>query len=220
MAGYNQRGMLQAVLARFIRIDLEGKPIPGEKNMFWTDAMISMSMTAAYNRQDDISITNGAGIICTTYSPPQTLLRMDIGDINFCYPDPEAIEFLAGGVVFHDEDENAVGYALAPVGRDPKPNGVALELWSSQVEQGAITGYFKWLLPRVKLQWTKDQQLNGTDPYNCGLEGIAMENPGFGAGPSDEYADWPLTSRCFQWQQQAALPDYVYGYGEIPVPTP
>lgn len=220
MAGYNQRGMLQAVLAKFTRIDLEGKPIPGPKNMFWSDALISTSFTMAYNRQDDVSITNGAGVICTTYSPPQTLLRLDLADIAFCYPDPDAIEFLAGGVVFQDEDENTVGYAAPPVGRDPKPTGVAMELWSSQIEEGAVVGYFHWLMPRFKAQFTKDQALNGTDTFNTGLEGICLQNSGFGAGPNDEFEDWPLTNRVFQWRQEAVLPEYTYGLAEVAVPTP
>lgn len=215
MPGYNKRGMLQAVLAKFTRLDLQGRPMVGPENMFWSDSLISISYTAAYNKQDDISITNGAGIVCTTYSPPQTLLRMDIGDINFCYPDPEAIEFLAGGVVFHDAQKNAKGYAAPPVGRDPKPAGVAMELWSSQVEEGSIVGYFHWLMPRVKLQFTKDQQLNGTDPYNTGMEGIANQNSGFGEGPNGEFEDWPLTSRVYQWMQEDDLPDYQYGYDTV-----
>lgn len=217
--GYNKAGMLQAVLARFTRIDITGKPIPGPKNSFWSDSLISISYTAAYNKQDDISITNGAGRVCMTYSPPQTLLRMDIGDINFCFPDPEAIEFLAGGVVFTgtpDEggDIPAVGYAFPNIGVDPKPFGVGMELWSSQVQNGAVTGYFHWLMPRTFLQFTKDQQLNGTDPYNTGLEGISVENPQWGTGPDGSWT-YPISDRCCQWVQEAALPNYAYGYAAV-----
>ncbi|MDN5919194.1 MAG: hypothetical protein L0I76_29560 [Pseudonocardia sp.] len=222
---YNKSGMLQAVLARFTRIDITGNPIPGPQNSFWTDSLISISYTAAYNKQDDISITNGSGRVCMTYSPPQTLLRMDIGDINFCYPDPEAIEFLAGGIVFTEApvapetEPSAIGYAFPPIGVDPKPFGVGMELWSSQVQQGAVIGYFHWLMPRTFLQFTKDQQLNGTDPYNTGLEGISVENPNWGEGPDGSWT-YPISSRCCQWVQEAALPDYSYGYAEVPEPTP
>lgn len=220
MGSYNKAGMLQAVLARFTRIDITGAPIVGEDNMFWSDSLISTSFTAAYNKQDDVSIVNGAGRICTTYSPPQTLLRMDIGNINFCYPDPQAVEFLAGGVVFEDDDDTPIGYAFPPVGVDPKPAGVAMELWSSQIQQGAITGYFRWLMPRVFLQFTKDQNLDGTTAFDTGLEGIAVENPGFLTGPGGEHADWPLTSRCCQWKQEPALPTYTYGLTAVPATTP
>ncbi|MDN5919083.1 MAG: fibronectin type III domain-containing protein [Pseudonocardia sp.] len=216
--GYNKAGMLQAVLARFTRIDIQGNPIPGPKNSFWSDSLISISYTAAYNKQDDVSITNGAGRVCMTFSPPQTLLRMDIGDINFCYPDPEAIEFLAGGVVFTGEEEAgetpAIGYAFPNIGVDPKPFGVGMELWSSQVQNGAVTGYFHWLMPRTYLQFTKDQQLNGTDPYNTGLEGISVENPNWGAGPDGSWS-YPISDRCCQWVQEAALPNYTYGYAAV-----
>lgn len=222
---YNKAGMLQAVLARFTRIDIQGNPIPGPKNSFWSDSLISISYTAAYNKQDDVSITNGAGRVCMTYSPPQTLLRMDIGDINFCYPDPEAIEFLAGGVVFTGEESEgetpAIGYAFPNIGVDPKPFGVGMELWSSQVQNGAVTGYFHWLMPRTYLQFTKDQQLNGTDAYNTGLEGISVENPNWGTGPDGTWT-YPISDRCCQWVQEAALPNYSYGYaavGLLPAPT-
>lgn len=224
---YNQAGMLQAVLARFTRIDITGAPIPGPKNSFWTDSLISISYTAAYNKQDDISITNGAGRVCMTYSPPQTLLRMDIGDINFCYPDPEAIEFLAGGVVLTgaaqgEEEPPAIGYAFPNIGVDPKPFGVGMELWSSQVQNGAVVGYFHWLMPRTFLQFTKDQQLNGTDPYNTGMEGISVENPNWGDGPDGQWT-YPISSRCCQWVQEQNLPNYTYGYapvGDVVLPAP
>lgn len=220
MGTYNKAGMLQAVLARFTRLNVDGTVMVGDTNMFWSDSLVSISFTAAYNKQDDVSILNGAGRICTTYSPPQTLLRMDIGDINFCYPDPLAVEFLAGGVVFADEDDTPIGYAFPPVGVDPKPAGVAMELWSSQILQGAVTGYFRWLMPRVYLQFTKDQNLNGNDAFNTGLDGIAIENSGFGEGPGGEHADWPLTSRCCQWMQEKTLPAYTYGAAPVTAPTP
>lgn len=223
MAVYNKSGMLQAVLAKFTRIDNTGAPLVGTKNIFWSDAMISISFTAAYNKQDDVSIVNGAGRICTTYSPPQTLLRMDIGNINFCYPDPAAIEFLAGGVVFTadpvapDTVGAPIGYAFPPVGVDPKPAGVAMELWSSQIQQGAVVGYFHWLMPKVYLQFTKDQNLDGTNAFDTGLDGIAQENPNFGDGPDAVLADWPMTSRVCQWMQETALPSYSYGYAPVTV---
>ena len=216
--GYNKTGVLQAVLARFTRIDMLGAPIVGPKNSFWSDSLISIDYSFAYSKQDEISITNGAGIVCTTYSPPQTLLRLDVNDIAFCYPDPEAIEFLAGGVVFHDAvtpNPNAIGYAAPPVGRDPKPNGVAIELWASQIYEGSVVGYVHWLLPRVKLQFTKGQQLNGTDPFQVGLDGIANQNSAWGDGPSGAFEDWAITERCYQWVQESALPDYSYGYAAV-----
>jgi hypothetical protein len=222
MATYNKSGMLQAVLAKFTRIDNFGGPLVGPHNMFWSDAMISISFTAAYNKQDDVSIVNGAGRICTTYSPPQTLLRMDIGNINFCYPDPQAIEFLAGGIVFTDPDAASnetnpapVGYAFPPVGVDPKPGGVAMELWSSQIQQGAVVGYFHWLMPKVYLQFTKDQNLDGTNAFDTGLDGIAQENPYYGDGPNNDVADFPITSRVCQWLQEVTLPSYSYGYAAV-----
>jgi hypothetical protein len=208
MATYNRSGMLQAVLAKFTRIDNFGAPIVGPHNIFWSDAMISISFTAAYNKQDDVSIVNGAGRICTTYSPPQTLLRMDIGNINFCYPDPAAIEFLAGGIVFTDPDP-------LPADVDPKPAGVAMELWSSQIQQGAVVGYFHWLMPKVYLQFTKDQNLDGTNAFDTGLDGIAQENPYYGDGPNSDAAQFPITSRVCQWIQEDTLPDYTYGYAPV-----
>lgn len=214
---YNKSGMLQAVLARFTRIDITGKPIVGPKNCFWTDSLISMQHTMAYVKQDDITITNGSGKVCMTYSPPQTALRLDIANINFCYPDPEAIEFLAGGAIFNGAGaaaDQALGYAFPAIGTDPKPFGVAMELWSSQVQNGAIVGYFHWLMPRVFLQFTKNQDLDGKNAYDTGLDGIAVENPMFGTGPKDDI-DWPLTSRIGQWMQEPGLPDYTYGYDAV-----
>ena len=220
MANYNKAGMLQAVLARFTRLNMDGTPQVGTKNMFWTDALISTSFTAAYNKQDDVSIINGAGRICTTYSPPQTLLRMDIGNINFCYPDPQAVEFLAGGIVFEDDDDVPIGYAFPPVGVDPKPAGVAMELWSSQITQGAVSGYFHWLMPRVYLQFTKDQNLDGTNAFDTGLDGIAVENSGFGKGSANEFVDWPVTSRVCQWMQESVFPaNFVYGLAPVVAST-
>ncbi len=130
-------------------------------------------------------------------------------------------------MVFEDEDEVPVGYAFPPVGVDPKPAGVAMELWSSQIQQGAVTGYFHWLMPKVYLQFTKDQNLDGTNAFDTGLDGIAQENPFFGTGPSSTtptagpgiFEDWPLTSRVCQWMQETTLPAYTYGYADVVAPT-
>lgn len=222
MGTYNKSGVLQAVLAVFTRIDQKGRAIPGPRNRFYSDSLVSTEYSMTYNRQDEISIPNGAGAICMTYSPPQTLTRLELADIAFCYPDPQAIEFIAGGVIFEDDAQNPIGYGAPKVGVDPKPQGFAMELYSSQVANGAVVGYVRWLFPRAKLQFTKSQNLNGTDPHQTAFDGICNENPFFADGPNAEFADWPTTDRVFQWMQVDDLPAFDYGYAEVtaPVVTP
>lgn len=219
MAIYNKSGMMQVVCSRWTRLDQKGRPKPGPKNRFFSDSMMSISYTAFYNKQDDVTGLNGAGIACITYSPPKTLLRLDISDLQFCYPDPQAVEFLAGGVVFEDVDETPIGYAAPKVGMDPKPEGVAMEVWASQVANGGVVGYFHFCMPRAKLTLDKDQELNGDNFWQMGLQGICNENPFYESGVADELADWPVTERIYQWIQEDELPGDSYGYAEVPEPV-
>src|SRR3954467_2738855 len=102
-----------------------------------------------------------------------------------------------------------------------------MTLCVSQIQQGSVTGYFHWLMPKVYLQFTKDQNLDGTNAFDTGLDGIAQGNPNFGTGPSATaptaavgvFTNWPITSRVCQWMQEAALPTYTYGYAAVVAAT-
>jgi hypothetical protein len=211
-------GSLQAVLMRATLLGPTGAPAVGLKNCFVTEALIGVDLTPNYNKQTTVSQLNGRGEVCLTYSPPQTFQYLQVDNLQVCTPDPELVEFLAGGVVLVDEDTDmSVGYGFPRIGSNPKPSGVGLEFWSLDIRGGAPVGYYHWLAGRCNMIFAKNLKLNGKDPSIVELEGNGTENPNWLGGPKRDW-DWPVSDRALHWVQEPALPAYTLGYSEVLTP--
>lgn len=215
---YNKAGSVQAVLARVTRLTEAGLPVVGERNAFYSDSLIEASFQPTYTEPDAIQQPNGAGNVCVFFQPDPSVRGLSIEGIKWCWPDPEIMEFLGGGTVLTvgaGTNPPAIGYAAPAVGVPASAFPVSLELWSRAVVNGVPVGYFHYLLPYLRLRFSANWVLNGSDPLTPEFAGTGSENPQWGEGPKN---DWPysVSSRVFQVVQEPDLPeDWEYGYTDV-----
>jgi hypothetical protein len=109
-------------------------------------------------------------------------------------------------------DTTNVGYAVAPIGIDPTPHGVGVEVWSYAVSgsrRAANNPYFRWVLPQVFVRLTGDHAIENGLMANA-FTGFGNGNAFFGGGPAD---DWLFpTDRAYQYARDNAAPTGVNGY--------
>lgn len=201
---YNGAGSLFALGMRFARLAPNGAPLVGADNAYQTDSLVQMQFGLEYEEGEEIIQRNGAGRICLTYKAPDSLKRAAISGLQFCTPDPNVLEFLIGGEVIEDGDGNQIGYRAPEVGSEPTPNGVSIELWTRAIIEGAYSGYFRWVFPRVFLRPSGDWTASGSDAMVPEFEGFGTQNPNWGDGPTN---DWDYESdRVWQYVQTEDFP--------------
>lgn len=201
---YNGAGSLFALGMRFTKLAANGAPLLGADNAYQTDALVQMQFGLEYEEGEEIIQRNGAGRICLTYKAPDSLKRATISGVQFCTPDPNVLEFLIGGEVIEDGSGNQIGYRAPEVGSEPTPNGVSLELWTRAIIEGAYTGYFRWVFPRVYLRPSGDWTASGSDALVPEFEGFGTQNANWGDGPTN---DWDFESdRVWQYIQTDDFP--------------
>jgi len=201
---YNGAGSLFALGMRFTKLAANGAPLVGADNAYQTDALVQMQFGLEYEEGDEIIQRNGAGRICLTYKAPDSLKRATISGLQFCTPDPNVLEFLIGGEVIEDGSGNPIGYRAPEVGSEPTPDGVSIELWTRAIIDGAYSGYFRWVFPRVFVRPSGDWTASGSDPLVPEFEGFGTQNANWGDGPTN---DWDYQSdRVWQYVQTADFP--------------
>lgn len=213
MSGWDGAGSIYAVRMRLTRLDTDGSPLVGTKNMIVSDALIKASYTPQNDSGDEISQKNGSGALCLYYKAPDTLKSIDF-ELDLCTPDPEAQEMLSGGTVLVDGPAS-IGYAAPEVGQIAVPNGMAVELWSRAVINSAFAAnlpFIHWVFPRLFL--TQDQETLDNTALAPVFKGSGQENDGFGTGPM---GDWEFeSSRLWQWVREAGpLPTITNGYAAV-----
>lgn len=96
---YDGAGSLFALGLRLTKLDAAGLPLPGPRNCYTTDALVTINPGLAYSEPDAVELQNGRGQTCVYYQPPPTVLSGTIEEFRVCTPDPNILEFLAGGTV-------------------------------------------------------------------------------------------------------------------------
>jgi Bacterial Ig-like domain (group 2) len=114
------------------------------------------------------------------------------------------LEFLIGGEVIEDGDGNQIGYRAPEVGSEPTPDGVSIELWTRAIIDGAYSGYFRYVFPRVFLRPSSEWTANASDALVPEFEGFGTQNANWGDGPTN---DWDYESdRVWQYVQTDDFP--------------
>lgn len=95
-----------------------------------------------------------------------------------------------------------IGYQAPPLGPVANTNGVAIEAWSYNYVEGAPSvsqPYWWWVFPRVRYGHQLARDLTNANLATL-MEGIAVGNPNFGAGPTGE---WPssVVPATAPWQR-------------------
>lgn len=212
---YNGAGSLFALGIRLTKLAANGAPLVGADNAYQSDALVQMQFGLEYEEGEEIIQRNGAGRICLTYKAPDSLKRATITGLQFCTPDPMVLQFLIGGEIIEDGSGNQIGYRAPEVGSEPTPDGVSIELWTRAIIDGAFSGYFRWVFPRVFLRPSGDWTASGSDPMVPEFEGFGTQNSNWGDGPTN---DWDYESdRVWQYVQTADMP--IEGPEFVPVQT-
>jgi hypothetical protein len=237
MAVANYAASVQGVALRVTRLDAQGNPLKGPEDVYVTRAFMRVSFTPEYEDGDEVTEKNAAGEVCVTYKSNDTLKRATM-ELAICDPDPEITELLTGGVLlkydqtgvppvappgtapsFGADYANAtVGYASVKVNDSPNPNGVAVEVWSRAIRNGAVDNdlpYYRWVFPKATLRPSGDRVIENGLLANS-FEGWSVGNINFGTGPADDWY-WPdatdrpfLYARDFDqpWRVQNGWVDY------------
>lgn len=119
MPGYDGAGSLYALGLRITKLDAAGAPLVGAGNCYTTESLVSISFGLAYSDVNTVTLTNGQGITCVSYSTPATLLNGTIDAMQVCTPDPLILQFLTGGDVIMGggtSEVQAVTITGTPVG--------------------------------------------------------------------------------------------------------
>jgi hypothetical protein len=206
---YNGAGSLFALGLRLAKLDANGAPLPGAKNGYKTDALVTISLGLNYEDGEEVTLKNGSGNICVYFKAPSTVKSGKIASFQVCDPDPILMEFLIGSSTFESAG-NQIGGAAPETGVEANPNGVSIEFWTYQIIDGAKAGFAHWVVPHAKLTLSDDLAASGSDPMTGNFEGESVQDENWGDGPAN---DWYLPSdRVWQWVQTATMPDLTRGY--------
>lgn len=222
MAVSNYAASVQGVCLRLTRLNPDGTPVQAaEGAVYVTKAFMRVSFTPEYEEGDEVTEKNAAGEVCITYKAPDTLKRATM-ELAICEPDPEVTELLTGGVLLNlpsdlagtsldgktDLAGTTVGYASGKVGDAPNPDGVALEVWSLAIRDGARDNdlpYYRWVFPKVTLRPSGDRVIENGVLANA-FEGFGVGNINFGTGGMDDWA-WPdATDRPYMYARDNETP--------------
>jgi hypothetical protein len=219
MTTRRKTGSVFALGMRVVRLAPTGAPLVGLTSAYETDNLVKLDFTMNYREGDEKERTNGSGAACLYYKAPDRVKDLTLDALELCYPDAELEEFIGGGDVLVDTDDDPVGYAAPEVGAALGGDGLAIELWSSAVHDEGVDDafpYIRWLFPRERLRRDGTHTI-GVDPLAPSYAGTGQQNAGYGTGP---FADWPyISSRVFQWYRTDTIPD-LSANGVVAVPAP
>jgi hypothetical protein len=223
MAVNNYAASVQGVCLRLTRLAPDGTPMKAaEGTVYVTKAFMRVSFTPEYEEGDETTEKNAAGEVCITYKAPDTLKRATM-ELAICEPDPEVTELLTGGVLLNlpesdgdlpaplqgkDLEGSTIGYASGKVGDAPNQDGVAIEVWSLAIRDGARDNdlpYYRWVFPKVQLRPSGDRVIENGVLANA-FEGFGVGNINFGTGGVDDWA-WPdATDRPYMYARDNEIP--------------
>lgn len=95
--GYDGAGSIYALGLRLTKLDADGTPLAGANNCYVTDALVSINPGLTYSEPDAIELIKGDGTPCVFYQPPSTVQSGTIEEFRVCTPDPNILQFCAGG---------------------------------------------------------------------------------------------------------------------------
>lgn len=96
---YDGAGSLFALGLRLTKLDASGVPVVGTNTCYKTDSLVQINLGLNYSDPDAVELMNGRGQTCIFYQPPPTVLSGLIEDFRVCTPDPNILQFCAGGEI-------------------------------------------------------------------------------------------------------------------------
>lgn len=200
---------VQACAIRVARLEANGVPDPGAMNLY-TAKVIELTMTPATQAGEAIRVIDGCGEPIVDYKEPDTVSRYGI-ELMISNPDVELTELLVGGLV--ETSGIHRGYGAPDLNTAPNENGVSIELWAKNIQDGIQDPekpWNWWVWPRVRgLRWGPRRFFNGA-LENAFVGGEAIENQHWHNGPLN---NWPISSdRAFHYISTTTIPAVNCGY--------
>jgi hypothetical protein len=220
---------LRCVRIRAAKINsTTGAPVNGASNGVVSSAQIQLQIGVTLNTGDTGTQKNGDGVICATFTDPDTLKNVQL-TLDLCSADPILRGILTSGTIFIDpaHTNTPVGMQGLPVSTSPTP--VCFEIWtrawdgSSQTSAAVSTSpnaaYWHWVFPWVT--FVEDQTTLSNGVHTLPLKGTGVANSGITAnGP---YNDWPVyiadqggVTSPYGYFLDSAIPAAVCGYTAVP----
>ena len=207
-------GQVSVCALRVARLQDDGVPLPGADNLYVSDALAELTVTAVYTDGEEIEENNACGATLVSYRAPDTFKRLDF-TLNLVIPDPELSEMLSQNSEAITASGGRVGYGYPSIGQLPSLGGVSLEFWSKQIDDGTQDADFPWawwVMPRARNLRVGDRTF-GSGAVPTSFAGQAYENENWFDGPLN---DWPSTSdRVLQWIPSATIPEAACGYASL-----
>jgi hypothetical protein len=203
-----------SIKARRIRVtvvDSCGAPVDGQCQSIVTSGFVEAKLSAQVEKGQEFLVKNAWGEFCINEKDDDRVKWWD-ATLTFCEVDPQLLSMLAGGRVFEDTAQTAIGGTFGEtVGQD-----FALELWSKIAggacqsdASGQAASWVYWVIPHVKGGVIGDLDfMNG--PLSMVITATTM-----GAG-----ADWALGPYTPTVLPEALMSDEHIGYVVTSTPPP
>lgn len=205
---------VQACAIRVTKLDTDGSPLVGASSIYVSDALTQLQTETVIEEGEEFTVKNACGATCVNVKDCDRVKRLNL-TLGLCRPDPELMAMLDGGVVLTGATVNtlvATGYGMPQVGLVTCPNGVSVELWAKRYLTGGSLDpdfpYEWYAIPKAFFNPGRRTFENG--PITVELNGFAVENENWGAGPE---GDWPDDSdRLLQNIPTTDIPTVQCGY--------
>lgn len=208
---------VQACAIRVTKLDATGAPLVGITSIYVSDALTQLQVETVIEEGEEFTVKNACGATCVNVKDCDRLKRLNL-TLGLCRPDPELQASLTGGVVLTGDTVgglDATGYGLPKVGVADCPNGVSLELWAKRYLPGGSLDpdfpYEWYVIPKTFFNPGRRTFENG--PITVELNGFAVENENWGAGPDGDFPD--DTDRLMQNIPTTDIPTVQCGFIEL-----
>lgn len=203
---------LSVCMSRVAKLAPDGSPLAGEKNLYVTDSIISLTMAIQLKEGAEYEQENGCGDLCFAFENPDQIKGLDL-QVSFCQEDPELTVLLSGGDLIETGGETT-GYAAPYVGTVANPDGVSLEVWTKNIQGSALDAdypFVRWVFGRTS--WVIADKTFEAGPIVHPFTGKAQENASWLDGPVN---DWPyISDRLWQYNGDTELPESECGAQEL-----
>lgn len=206
---------IKACAMRVARLAADGTTPAGASNMYIHDNFARLLAAPQVEEGNEITVPNACGRNVVSYKDADKITRLNL-TLELITPDPELLELLASALLIQTAG-STVGFAYPKLNESIVQNGVSLEVWSQAVIGGSPAAglpYWRWVFPKTYNWRFGDREWSNAAMPNT-LTGIAIENTGFGNGPT---GDWTgPTDRVLATMREAAIPNVSCGYQATPV---
>lgn len=195
---------VQACAIRVAVLDTNGVPLPGDGNLYVSDALTTLTINPEVKEGSEIEEENACGNVCVSYQGDPSLKWATI-ELELCTADPYLEALLGSGTVLDLGPDTPAGFAFPKIG-PMRSNGVSIELWAKRINNGDVDPdypYAHWAFPKIT-QLRPGSREFGNSAQKPSFTGRALENVNWFDGPANDF-DGP-SDRVAQWIPATSIP--------------